>query len=250
VTLGDIDHEAVLTAFAGDAPSRAARIEQLLGKLRTRSGQPVQEAVASLDFEAHAIRGAAATVSRHDIADAAKELERAAAAWDPASAESTSALVAQARHLAKLLRTVEPGQPPSPRPAAPEDAEPGGAVVLHIEDNPSNLKLVERILERRPGIALSEARTGAEGLALAATLRPNLVVLDLRLPDLSGEEVLRRLRTDEATRDTPVIVVSAEARPAEADRVLAAGADDFLVKPIDVRTFLEVVNRMLARRLR
>jgi CheY-like chemotaxis protein len=250
VTLGDIDHEAVVTAFAGDAPSRAARIEHLLGKLRAGSGQPVQETVASLDFEAHAIRGAAATVARLDIAEAAKELERAAAAWDPASAESASALVAHGRHLATLLRTVTPGQPPPSRPVAPDDPEPGRAIVLHIEDNASNLKLVERILERRPGIELSEARTGAEGLALAATLRPNLVVLDLRLPDLSGEEVLRRLRTDEATRDTPVIVVSAEARPAEADRVLAAGADDFLVKPIDVRTFLEVVNRMLARRLR
>jgi DNA-binding response OmpR family regulator len=96
-------------------------------------------------------------------------------------------------------------------------------------------------------VELVEARTAGEGLALAATLRPSLVVLDMRLPDLSGEEVLRRLRAGEATRDTAVVVVSAEARPTEADRVLAAGADEYLVKPIDVGAFLAVVDRMLAR---
>jgi CheY-like chemotaxis protein len=246
VTLDDVDRQAIANAFAGDAPVRAQRIAQLVDTLRSSSGEPEREAVRSLDFEAHAVRGAAATVELEEIAEAAQELERVSASWDPASSEPNAVLVAQAERLVELLRGLEPGRD---EPIAPGAEDPGAsrAVILHVEDNASNLKLVERILERRGGVELHEAHTGAEGLALAAKLRPSVVLLDLRLPDLPGEEVLRLLRADEATRDTPVIVVSAEARPAEADRVLAAGADDFLVKPIDVATFLEVVDRMLAR---
>jgi CheY-like chemotaxis protein/HPt (histidine-containing phosphotransfer) domain-containing protein len=247
MTLDPVDREAIVTAFAGDAPARADRIEQLLELLRTSSSTPAREAVTSLDFEAHTVRGSAATVGLQDIVEAAQELELACATWDPVSAESKEAIVTRGARLVGLLRGVGPEGPPVGATVAPEDPGTSRRIVLHIEDNASNLKLVERILERRPDVELAEARTGGKGLALAATLRPSLVVLDLRLPDLSGEDVLRRLRADEATRHTPVIVVSAEARPAEADRVLAAGADDYLVKPIDVTNFLEVVDRMLAR---
>jgi len=246
VTLDDVDRAEIFAVFAVDAPSRADNIEHALQSLRTSPGQPVQDAMGSLEFEAHAVRGAAATVRLPGIVDAAEKLERSAATWDASSTGALDAVVAQAERLVELLRDVQPAPPP-PRTAATDDRVPSGSVVVHIEDNESNLKLVERILERRPGVTLVEARTGGEGLALAATLRPSLVVLDLRLPDLSGEEVLRRLRAGEATRGTAVVVVSAEARPTEADRVLAAGADEYLVKPIDVGAFLAVVDRMLAR---
>ena len=245
MTLDDVDRAAILTAFADDAPSRAGRIEHALESLRTSSGESVHEAVVSLDFEAHAVRGAAATVDLQDVVEAAVELEQAIATRNPSSTEGRDTVIAQGERLVELLRAVQPGLPPPT--AAPGDRVTDREVVLHIEDNESNLKLVERILERRPGLELIEARTGCEGLALAATLRPSLIVLDLRLPDVSGEEVLRRLRAGDATRGAAVVVVSAEARPAEADRVLAVGADDFLVKPIDVGVFLEVVDRMLAR---
>jgi CheY-like chemotaxis protein len=245
VTLDDVDRAAVLTAFADDASSRAGRIEHALELLRTSSGQSLHEAVVSLDFEAHAVRGAAATVHLQDVVEAAVELERAIATRNPSSTGGPDAVIARGKRLVELLRAVQPGLPPPTATAG--DRVTDREVVLHIEDNESNLKLVERILERRPGLELVEARTGCEGLALAATLRPSLIVLDLRLPDLSGEEVLRRLRAGDATRGTAVVVVSAEARPAEADRVLAVGADHFLVKPIDVGAFLEVVDRMLAR---
>jgi CheY-like chemotaxis protein len=245
VTLDDVDRAEVFAVFAMDAPSRADNIEHALESLRTSPGKPVQEAMESLEFEAHAVRGAAATVRLPDIVNAAERLERSAATWDASSTGALDAVVAQAERLVELLRDVQPVPPP--RIAAADDRVPSGSVVVHIEDNESNLKLVERILERRPGVELVEARTAGEGLALAATLRPSLVVLDMRLPDLSGEEVLRRLRAGEATRDTAVVVVSAEARPTEADRVLAAGADEYLVKPIDVGAFLAVVDRMLAR---
>jgi CheY-like chemotaxis protein len=245
VTLDDAGRAEVFAVFAVDAPSRAHHIEQALESLRTSPGEPVREILAALEFEAHAVRGAAATVQLQGIVDAAEELEHSAATWDASSAGAVDAVVMQAERLVELLRGVRPV--PAPPTAATEDRVQGAAVVLHIEDNESNLKLVERILERRPGVELVEARTAGEGLALAATLRPSLVVLDLRLPDLSGEEVLRRLRAGDATGETAVVVVSAEARPTEADRVLAAGADEYLVKPIDVGAFLAVVDRMLAR---
>jgi CheY-like chemotaxis protein len=145
------------------------------------------------------------------------------------------------------METHESGEGPGHSPDSPSSEGEGRPVVLHVEDNPSNLMLVERILERRPDVELREARSGADALELAATLRPSLVLLDLRLPDMSGDAVLRSLRDNRETRDTPVVVISAEARPAEADRLLAAGADDYLVKPIDVAEFLEVVDRMLTR---
>jgi CheY-like chemotaxis protein len=125
--------------------------------------------------------------------------------------------------------------------------EGDGPVVLHVEDNAFNLKLVERVLEQRPEIRLAETRTGAAGLALARDLVPSLILLDLRLPDIPGDSVLRLLREDVMTREIPVVMISAEARPVEADRLLAAGANEFLVKPIDIRTLLDVVDRILAR---
>ncbi len=114
--------------------------------------------------------------------------------------------------------------------------------MLHIEDNASNLKLVQLVLDKRPALTLVEARTGAVGLVLAEDIAPDLVLLDLRLPDISGHEVLRQIRPDPTARRPRVVVVSAEARPAEADRMLAAGAHGYLVKPIDIVTLLETVD--------
>ncbi|HKJ93288.1 MAG TPA: ATP-binding protein, partial [Longimicrobiales bacterium] len=102
----------------------------------------------------------------------------------------------------------------------PEDPDEGAGVealvqdvaatILYIEDNPSNFKLVERVLGRRPGITLLTAMQGGLGLELAKQHRPALVLLDLNLPDISGSEVLRRIRGDEALADTPVVVISAD----------------------------------------
>jgi CheY-like chemotaxis protein len=221
----------------------------MLTELRSTSGERARETLGILAFEAHALRGAAATVELADLAAHASALEESIARWSPGSADALDAVVEECEALLEQLRSVvhanARGSPDVPETDTPRSSS--HALVLHIEDNMSNLKLVERILERRPGVALCEARTGAEGLALAVRLRPSLILLDLRLPDMSGEDVLRRLHEDEATREIPVVVVSAEARPAEADRVLAAGADDFLVKPIDVQTLLELVDRILAR---
>ena len=120
-------------------------------------------------------------------------------------------------------------------------------VVLHVEDNPSNRKLVELVATRRPGVRLVEVADGASAVRLARELAPRLVLLDLRLPDVPGEEILRRLRADPATAAVKVVVITAEARPAEMTRLIESGADGYLVKPVDVEDLLDLLDEVEAR---
>jgi signal transduction histidine kinase/ActR/RegA family two-component response regulator len=120
--------------------------------------------------------------------------------------------------------------------------------ILHIEDNLSNIQLIERVLAQRPGVRLIPAMQGRLGVELARQHRPVLVLLDLNLADISGEDVLRMLRDDPATAHTPVAIISADAMPRQAQRMLAAGATAYLTKPIDVRQLLELVDASLASR--
>src|SRR5205085_190489 len=121
--------------------------------------------------------------------------------------------------------------------------------VLYVEDNPSNIKLVERILGLRAQVELLVATGGREGLEMAVERRPALVLLDLNLPDMSGEEVLRGIRRDERTASTAVIMVSADATPGQIARLRGAGADDYLTKPFEIDEFLAVVDRETVRRV-
>ncbi len=126
--------------------------------------------------------------------------------------------------------------------------EPQERSVLLIEDNLSNLKLIERILEARPAVSVLSAMQGGLGVELARQHQPDLILLDLHLPDLPGDQVLHRLRADPATRSIPVIVVSADATSRQIRRLLESGAAEYLTKPIDVRRLLELVDAALARR--
>jgi PAS domain S-box-containing protein len=119
--------------------------------------------------------------------------------------------------------------------------------VLYIEDNISNRRLMERVLARRPGIRLVGAGQGQAGLDVARADRPDLILLDLHLPDISGEEVLRRLWEDARTRAIPVAVLSADATPAQIKRLLAAGASAYLTKPIDVGQVLQLLDDKLEK---
>jgi CheY-like chemotaxis protein len=114
--------------------------------------------------------------------------------------------------------------------------------VLCIEDNLPNLQLVERIVGRRPGVKLISAMRPQLGLDLAAQHHPDLVLLDLGLPDLSGEEVFGRLRAEPRSADIPVVVLSADARPALIGRLLEQGARAFLTKPLDVSELLDLLD--------
>jgi signal transduction histidine kinase/ActR/RegA family two-component response regulator len=118
--------------------------------------------------------------------------------------------------------------------------------VLYIEDTVTNVRLVEEILRRRPSVRLDAAMLGELGLELARERSPDLILLDLHLPDLGGEQVLERLHADPATRDIPVIVISADATGRQREPLLAAGALDYLTKPIAVNALLRAVDRVLA----
>jgi signal transduction histidine kinase/ActR/RegA family two-component response regulator len=117
--------------------------------------------------------------------------------------------------------------------------------LLYIEDTVANVQVIEGILERRPSVRLIPAMLGRLGLDLAREHLPHLVLLDLHLPDLSGEQVLAALRKDEATRDIPVAILSADATRDRA-QFLAAGTQAYLTKPIDLRRLLEIFDQFLA----
>jgi signal transduction histidine kinase/response regulator RpfG family c-di-GMP phosphodiesterase len=118
--------------------------------------------------------------------------------------------------------------------------------VLYIEDNPSNMELMKRIAESRSGVRLIGAATGRLGLDLARARQPDLVLLDLHLPDISGQEVLRHLREDPETNAIPVVIVSANATPEQAQRSLAAGALSYVTKPLDIASMLRLLDGVLA----
>ncbi len=117
--------------------------------------------------------------------------------------------------------------------------------VLYIEDNLSNFRLIERALERLGEVRLLPAMLGQLGLDLAREHRPDVILLDLHLPDIAGEEVLARLVAEPATRQIPVVILSADASSSQADRLLASGARAYLTKPIDVLAFLGLVDELI-----
>jgi signal transduction histidine kinase/ActR/RegA family two-component response regulator len=130
-------------------------------------------------------------------------------------------------------------------PAIASNGELAQARVLCIEDNPSNLELIEQIFARRPDMELLTAGQGTLGIELAQQHRPDVVLLDVNLPDMPGHEVLRRLREDPRSRDVPVIVLSADATEAQVRRMTGLGAQAYLAKPIDVRALLCAVDESL-----
>jgi PAS domain S-box-containing protein len=115
--------------------------------------------------------------------------------------------------------------------------------VLYIEDNLSNLTLIEELLREEPAIELLTAMQGKLGLELARQHSPNLILLDLHLPDIDGHEVLCQLRALEVTREIPVVIISADATPSQIDRLMSAGATAYLTKPLDVTEFFRVVDK-------
>ena len=134
---------------------------------------------------------------------------------------------------------------------APPIAQPPAALqrqsVLYIEDNEVNQILMEGMLAQRPHIALTMAGLPEEGLALAGRICPDLILLDIQLPGMSGFEVLAELRALPATRHIPVVAVSANAMQSDFDDAATAGFTDYVTKPLDLHRLLAVVDRLLSR---
>ncbi|MBW3638092.1 MAG: response regulator, partial [Armatimonadetes bacterium] len=121
-------------------------------------------------------------------------------------------------------------------------------VVLYIEDNPSNLHLVQRLLARRPEIRLLSAMHGDEGCELALIHSPDLILLDMHLPDISGLDVLARLKQNPRTAAVPIVVLSADATPRQIQRALDAGAQSYLSKPLEVREFFACLDQTMTQK--
>jgi len=115
--------------------------------------------------------------------------------------------------------------------------------ILSIEDNASNYVLIEAILRERPGVKLIGAMQASIGISLAQTHVPDLILLDMHLPDMTGADVLRSLKQDPHTASIPVVIVSADATNSHVERLLASGATAYLTKPLDVRQVLEIVDQ-------
>ena len=130
---------------------------------------------------------------------------------------------------------------PATRPAAGFGRELTGVRVLCIEDNAANVRLIQAMTAVFGVAATLTATTGEEGIVLAARTEPDVILLDLHLPDLPGAAVLRRLRYVEATRSIPVIVVTADASPATAAELLDAGVARYLTKPVDAVALYEAI---------
>ena len=131
---------------------------------------------------------------------------------------------------------------------APGEAHASSSVghVLYIEDNRANIDLVQRAFEQLSGIRLTIAMEGHLGLELARSQRPDLILLDLHLPDTDGEKVLAALRADERTASLPVIVLTADATPGRRERLQNAGANGYLTKPLDLKRLFELLHTHLA----
>jgi signal transduction histidine kinase/ActR/RegA family two-component response regulator len=125
----------------------------------------------------------------------------------------------------------------------------GPRTLLYVEDNPANLKLVQEIVRFRPDLALLSAPDGHFGLALARSHRPDVILMDLNLPGMSGYDVLAQLRREPELASIPVIALTANAMPDDVERGRAAGFARYLTKPVDIDRFNEAIDGVLRPRL-
>lgn len=131
--------------------------------------------------------------------------------------------------------------------AARAQAQPGAPLrtLLYVEDNPANLKLVEQLIARRPSLRLLTAVDGNQGIQLARAHQPEMILMDINLPGISGIEALHILRDDPATAHIPIVALSANAMPRDIAKGLEAGFFSYLTKPIRVRAFMEALDAAL-----
>jgi CheY-like chemotaxis protein len=128
---------------------------------------------------------------------------------------------------------------------APEDQPSLAGTVLYIEDVPANVALVAALLERFPEVRLLHAATGADGVAMVRSERPDFVLLDMHLPDISGLEVVRQLNEDIALRGLRVTILTADALSMDIIKAMSLGAFEYWVKPLQVQVLESGLRRAL-----
>ena len=120
--------------------------------------------------------------------------------------------------------------------------------ILVVEDNEINLYLIRFILEKS-GLEVVEARNGAEGVELAVREKPDLIIMDLQLPDIDGLEATRRIRASEADSEIPIIALTSYAMAGDREKALAAGCTGYIEKPINPETFISEIEQYLPAQL-
>jgi CheY-like chemotaxis protein len=187
--------------------------------------------------EAHRLKGAAGTLRLQRLEAVGDELA-SAFGGDRSGDEpiDIGRLMAARREL--VAAADEPAELPA---AGPVGRGAGSVTVLHVEDDPVTARLVERSLEREPDVTLLAATEGAQAIELARTHRPQLVLLDLHLPDMGGADVVAWLRHDPETAEIPVVITSGGGDAAEVGRLLREGVRAYLEKPLDFARLRELV---------
>jgi CheY-like chemotaxis protein len=147
-----------------------------------------------------------------------------------------------AERLAELVRSDEPEQASLLPP--PERCSTDQPRVLYIEDNPVNMMIVAELVARRGGLSFVGAHDGRTGVEAARRERPDLILLDMHLPDGHGHQVMARLRADPLTRAIPCVALSANALPADIEAALQLGFSDYWTKPLDFKAFLQALDAL------
>jgi CheY-like chemotaxis protein len=129
---------------------------------------------------------------------------------------------------------------------SPAPAGPRSRLLLYVEDNPANLKLVEQLIARRPDMRLLTAMNGKDGINLARISLPDVILMDINLPGINGIEAMKILLLDPVTAHIPIVALSANAIPRDIEQGLAAGFHRYLTKPIQVDQFMETLNEVMA----
>lgn len=132
-----------------------------------------------------------------------------------------------------------------PHRSADSAPDSTGRRLLYIEDNPANLRLLQRLLSRRGGLEMLCAETAADGLRVANEARPDLILLDVQLPDMNGDEVLWKLQQDPELRNIPVVAISGDATQHQIRRLLDLGAREYHTKPLDLSRLLDTIDSVL-----
>jgi len=144
-------------------------------------------------------------------------------------------------------RPAEPAAPPEPAaPALPAPENQRHALILLVEDSETNIEVIADYLPAH-GYELAVVRDGGEVLALARNTPPALILMDIQLPVMDGITATQQIRADPALRDIPIVALTALVMPGDRERCLEAGADEYLAKPISMRTLLATIERLLGR---
>jgi CheY-like chemotaxis protein/HPt (histidine-containing phosphotransfer) domain-containing protein len=242
MTLDPAEQQRVLAAFRRTAGNHLVGLASDVAKLDGTPDEVDPRLRERILLHAHTLRGAAAVAGLHDVANIASAIEglvEAAGSADVSDLRRLKVLVAE---LSVRIRRLPTSSEPAARPVSVDAAEARGTV-LCIDDDPASSKLVEIVLAKI-GIRTVAASSAAAGIRTAAQLRPDLVFLDHRLPDMNGLDALAQLRLDEATARIPVVMLTADSHGGAA-RFLEAGAHEVVTKPFELSRVVDVVRRHL-----